>query len=155
MVELRMVELLTPHNYHTWKLKMQQLLQSKGLWKMLVGAQPVFTKEIERFTYQNKLDESLGLIGLHVLDSLLFHIVDCKTLKAIWEKLDSIFGKINEFRALQLGEELSSLVPDEHASIEDYLTKFRALVAQLKGCGKTKSGKECIFLILSKLKGPY
>jgi hypothetical protein len=51
--------------------------------------------------------------------------------------------------------ELSSLVPDEHASVEDYLTKFRLLVAQLKGCRKTKSDEECIFLILSKLKGPY
>jgi hypothetical protein len=51
--------------------------------------------------------------------------------------------------------ELSSLIPYEHASIEEYLTKFRLLVAQLKGCGKTKSDEKCIFLILSKLKGPY
>ena len=51
--------------------------------------------------------------------------------------------------------ELSSLVPDEHASVEDYLTKFRLLVVQLKGRGKTKSDEECIFLILSKLKGPH
>ena len=26
MVEFRVVELLTPHNYHTWKLKMKQLI---------------------------------------------------------------------------------------------------------------------------------
>ena len=51
--------------------------------------------------------------------------------------------------------ELSSLVLDEHAFVEDYLTKFRLLVAQLKRCGKTKSDEECIFFILSKLKGPY
>ena len=96
---------------------------------MLAEAQPVFTKEIERFAYQNKLDEAMGLIGLHVSCSLLFHIADCKTPKASWDKLDSLFGKINEFRSLQLEVELSSLVPDEHAFIEDYLTKFRLLVA--------------------------
>jgi hypothetical protein len=64
---------------------------------MLAKAQPMVTKEIERFTYQNKLDEAMGLIHFHVSDSLLFHIVDCKTPKASWDKLDSLFGKINEF----------------------------------------------------------
>ena len=64
---------------------------------MLVEAQRVFTKEIESFVYLNKIDEAMGLIGLHVSDSLLFHIVDCKTLKASWDKLVSLFGKVNEF----------------------------------------------------------
>jgi hypothetical protein len=50
---------------------------------------------------------------------------------------------------------LSSLVPDEHASIEDYLVKFKLLLAPLKGCGKTKTNDECIFFILSQPKGPF
>jgi hypothetical protein len=54
-----------------------------------------------------------------------------------------------------LEEELSSMVPDENASIEECLMKFRLLVTQLKECGKTKLDEEFIFLILSKLKGPY
>jgi hypothetical protein len=33
---------------------------------MLVEAQPMFTKEIKIFSYENKLDEAMGLIGLHV-----------------------------------------------------------------------------------------
>jgi hypothetical protein len=57
----------------------------------------VFTKEIERFTYRNKLDESMGLIGLHVSNSLLFHIVDCKTPKAGCDKLASLFEKSMNF----------------------------------------------------------
>ena len=48
---------------------MNQLLQSKGLWKMLAKAQPIFAKEIEIFAYTNKLDEYMGLIGIHDLDS--------------------------------------------------------------------------------------
>ena len=66
----------------------------------------------------------MGLIGLHVSDSLLFHLDGCDTPKQSWDKLASLFGKINEFRALQSEAELSSLVLDEHASIEDYLSKF-------------------------------
>ena len=48
---------------------MKQLLQSKGLWKIFVESQPIFAKEIERFSYRNKLDEYMGLIGIHDLDS--------------------------------------------------------------------------------------
>ena len=35
---------------------------------MLVEAQPIFAKEIERFAYRKKLDEWMGLIGIHDLD---------------------------------------------------------------------------------------
>ena len=45
---------------------------------------------------------------------------------------------------------LSTLIPDG----EDYLMRFRSLVTQLKGRGKTKLDVKCIFMILSKLKGP-
>ena len=110
---------------------------------------------MEKFAYRNKLNEAMGLIELHVSDSLLFHFNGCDTPNQRWDKLASLFGKMNEFRDLQLEAELSSLVPDEHASIEDYLAKFRSLLAQLKGCGKPESDNECIFLILSKLKGSY
>jgi hypothetical protein len=48
---------------------------------MLAETQPMFTKEIEMFSYQNKLYEAMSLIGLHVSDSFLFHIVECKAPK--------------------------------------------------------------------------
>lgn len=63
MANLRSIKLLTPHNYHTWNLKMAQLLQYKGLWKMLDEHQPKFTREFEKFTHRSKLDESKGPIG--------------------------------------------------------------------------------------------
>jgi hypothetical protein len=72
-------------------------LQSKGLWEILAEAKPIFTKGIKRFSYQIKLDEAMGLTGLQVSDNLLFHITDCKTMKVSWDKLASLFGKVNEF----------------------------------------------------------
>lgn len=57
---------------------------------------------MEKFAYRNKLDEAMGLIGLHVSNNLLFHIDGCDTKKKSWDKLASLFNKVNEFRALQL-----------------------------------------------------
>ena len=65
---------------------------------MLDEEQPTFIMEIEKFTYRNKMDEAMGLIGLHVSDSLLFHLDGCKTPKESWDKLDSLLRKVNEFR---------------------------------------------------------
>lgn len=62
----------------------------------------MFTKEMEKFFYRNELDEVTGLIGLHVSDSLLFHLYGCDTPKKSWDKLASLLGKFNEFGALQL-----------------------------------------------------
>lgn len=81
MAELRTIELLNLYNYHSWKMKMQQLLQLKGIWQTVVENQPTFTKEMEKFAYWNKLDGAMGLIRLHVSNSLLFHLDGCDTPK--------------------------------------------------------------------------
>ena len=77
---------------------MKQLLQSKGLWKMFAEAQPIFAKEIEIFSYRNKLDECMGLIWIHDLDSYSFPIVECKSPKQSWDKLSSLFAKSTNFK---------------------------------------------------------
>ena len=122
---------------------------------MFIESQPIFAKEIEIFSYRNKLDECMGLIGIHYLDSQSFPIVECKSPKQIQEKLSSLFGKVNEFQALKLEVELSSLVLDEHSWIKGFLTKFKLFLSQLRGCGKIKIDEECIFVILSRLNGPF
>lgn len=123
---------------------MKQLLQSKAIWQTLAKNQPMFTKEMEKFAYRNKLDEAMGLFGIHVSNSLMFHLHEWDTPKKRWDKLSSLFDKINEFKALKLEVEVSSLVPDEHASIEDYLSKLWSFLAQFKGWEKKKSNNECI-----------
>ena len=101
------------------------------------------------------MDQAMGLMALHISDNLLFHLEGCLTPRAIWTKFDGLFGTVNEFRALQLEAELTSLVPDSFPSIEDFLMKFKQQRSILQDCGKTKTDTECIFLILSKLQGPF
>lgn len=91
----------------------------------------------------------MGLIQWHVLDNLLFHLEEWINLKQSW------FERVNEFHALELKTRLSIIVPNEHASIEQYLAQFRSLLSQLKVCCKEKNEVGSIFLILSKLKGPF
>lgn len=71
------------------------------------------------------MDQAMGLMALHISDSLLFHLEGCLTPRAIWTKFDGLFGTVNEFRALQLEAKLISLVPDLFPFIEDFLMKFK------------------------------
>ena len=97
------------------------------------------------------MDEAMRLISLNILDSLLFHLDGLTTPWAYWKKIDTLFGQVNEFLTLQLDAKLTSLIPTNFPTIEDFLMKFKSMHTLLQGCGKNKIDDECIVLILSKL----
>ena len=105
--------------------------------------------------HRNKMNEAIGLISLQVSDSLQFHLDGCNTPLAMWTKLEGLFGIVNEFRVLQIEVELTSLILDYFPSIKDFLIKFNQLRSLLQGYRKTKINTECIYLILSKLRGNF
>lgn len=104
----------------------------------------MFTREYDKFQYQCKFDECMGLIGTYVTDSLSFHLKNCDPPFKIWEKLEDLFCKVDHMRAIQLEMEISSLNPKKFLKIIDYLTKFKHLLTQLKGSGRYKKDEECV-----------
>lgn len=122
---------------------------------MLDANQPKIIKAFEWFVHQNKIDESKRLIGLHVSNNLLFYIAECKTPKEVWEKLSELYGKVNRFKILQLEADLTSLSSNVFPNISDFLAYFKLILSQLKGCDHDKFDIECIFLLLSKLRGDF
>ena len=73
----------------------------------------------------------------------------------MWDKFSTLFGIMNQFKILQIDAKFTSLIPKSFTSIEDFLMKFKSLRSILQVAGKIKSDDECIFLILSNLRGPY
>ena len=67
----------------------------------------------------------MGLIYLSVEESLQFHIDEFSTPQEMWDKFHDLFGTINEFRALQIEVELTSLAPHAFPSIQDFLMNFK------------------------------
>jgi hypothetical protein len=69
--------------------------------------------------------------------------------------LEGIFGKQDEMRGHMLEVELLTLDPKSFENIQDFFTKFKDLLLQLKACGvdKSKEEKQMVLIILSKL-GP-
>ena len=108
---------------------------------------------VEKSKYFNKLDEAYGLLCMRISRYFLFHLDSLTSPKEVWEKLESLFGKTDELRGHHLENELISLSLAHYDTIQDFFTKFKSLVLQLKQCGIEKKEYKMILSILSKL-GP-
>jgi hypothetical protein len=113
------------------------------------------TSAIEKSKYINRMDETLKTIGSLISPDLLFLISSCKTPIEAWTILEGLFGKQDEMRGHMLEVELLTLDPKSFENIQDFFTKFKDLLSQLKACGvdKSKEEKQMVLTILSKL-GP-
>ena len=121
------IVLHTSNNYFQWKSHMEDLLRSKGLYKITLGIETSPYEDENKAKWQNKNDQAHGLIGMSISPELRFHLDGEDSPVKHWEKLNKIFGTENEIHAFQLENEVLTLDPSNFPSIEDYLSKFKTL----------------------------
>jgi len=132
---------------------MLTVLTQRGLNTLIKEQKFTFKLDYETWSFTKEIGEAFGLIKSNVSESLWFHLENITTPYEIWDKLESLFGKVDTMRAMQIDAQLTALSLDDYPTMVDYLTKFKDLYIQLLGNGKKE--EECIYLILSKLKGPF
>jgi hypothetical protein len=115
------------------------------------------TSSIEKSKYLNQMDEAFGTICSLISPELLFHISSCKTPNEVWTTMEGIFGKQDEMRGHILEVEFLTLDPKTFDNLQDFFTKYKDLLSQLKACGvdKSKEEKQMVLTILSKLGLEY
>ena len=124
--------ILTPFNYFEWKAEIEILLRAKGLYRVTMATEAEPNAAAEKIKWHNRRDEAYGLLCLSISRDLLFHIDGLTSPDQVWEKISELFGKTDEMRGHQLENELISLSPSNFESMEQYFSKFKALVLQLK-----------------------
>ena len=80
----------------------------------------------------NRIDEAHGHLLSSVSRDIWFHIQELKTPKEVWDKLSSLFDKQDEMRIHQLENDLITLNPSNFESLNEFFTKFKKLIYQLK-----------------------
>jgi hypothetical protein len=124
--------ILTPYNYFAWKEKIVIHLRSRGLYRLTMNTETDPTSAIEKSKYLNRMDEALETICSLIYPDLLFHISSCKTPNEAWTILEGLFGKQDEMRGHMLEVELLTLDPKAFENIQDFFTKFKDSLSQLK-----------------------
>jgi hypothetical protein len=134
---------------------MKDLLRSKGLYQITLGKETTPIDADKKFKWDNRNDEARGLIKMSISPYLRFHLQSIDKPKEAWEKIESVFGKLNIIRAQQLENQVLTLSPSDFYCIEDYLSKFKTLRTLCKECNINIDEDCCIYLILSKLGSAY
>ena len=152
-----LVEPLTPFNYHQLKDDMVVMLHTKHLFKLIEEIEEEPESDKDKAKYMNRLDEAHGYLFSSVSRDLRFHIQGLKkNPKEIWDKLASLFDKQDEMRVHQLAEnDLITLNPSNFESLNEFFTKFKNLIYQLKQFKVEKKDDQFTFAILSKLSVDY
>jgi hypothetical protein len=142
--------IITPYNYFSWKDKI-----SIGLYRLTLNIDTEPSSAIEKSKYLNRMDEALETICSLIYPNLLFHISSCKTPNEAWNTFGGLFGKYDDMRGHMLEVELLILDPKSFENIQNFFTKFKDLLSQLKSCRvyKWKEEKQMVLTIISKL-GP-
>ena len=88
---------------------------------------------------------------MSISPDLRFHLKEIDDLDEAWEKIESVFGKLNIIQAQQLENQVLTLSPSDFYCIGDYLSKFKILRILCEECEIEMEEERCIYLILSKL----
>ena len=87
---------------------------------------------VDKARFFNKMDESFGFLCVYISKDILFHLTGLKTSKTIWDQLASLYDKHDDLRIYQLENELISLQLGNFKTLNEFFTKFKYLVLQLK-----------------------
>ena len=92
-------------------------LHNKGLYMITMGRAVEPWHYIKKSKHMDRLDEAFGYMCIHISRDLLFHIDGLKSLKEVWDKLESLFGKQDELSGHILKNELIELQPSNFKTI--------------------------------------
>jgi hypothetical protein len=81
---------------------MEDLLISKGLYRITLGKEKEPTNDDKKSKWDNRSDEAHGLIGISISPDLRFHLKEIDDSEEAWEKIESVFCKLNIIRAQKL-----------------------------------------------------
>ena len=114
---------------------MQASLCNLGLYRMTMGRETRPQQHVDKKKFLNRLDETFNFMCTHISHNILFHLEGLRTPKEAWEKLESLFDKQDELQGNILENELIALQPRSFKTIQQFFTKYKALVLQCKQCG--------------------
>lgn len=76
---------------------MEDLLKSKGLYRLTLGIEVVPVDVLKRAKWDKQNDSAHRLIGMLISNDLKFHLQGIETLDVAWMKLEIVLGEHNHF----------------------------------------------------------
>lgn len=154
------IDPLRSGNYNMWKIEMESLLQSKGLYKFVTDRaeklKVLYQDNPEKTEELCENDErALGLLKRNIDPSYIDIVVECSTALEVWKKLEQFFAGKENFNAVYLLQQLTMEKMKESGDIardvQDFLQSKNNLVRRLASIGFKIEEKMQVALMLAQL----
>ena len=133
--------ILTSSNYFSWKSRMEDVLRSRGLFRITSGKETKPTDDDKKIKRGNRCDEAHGLIGMSISTDLWFHISRIDEPDKAWENLEYVFGKHNEIWDRQLENELILWIQVTFHTFKTIYLSIKLLDSYVQNARLRKNGK--------------
>ena len=137
-------------NFSLWQRQMKDLLIQQGVHKALLGKvkKPEMMKDVEWV----KMDEKkASAIHLNLGDEVIHNILEAKTVKEVWEKLEGLYMRKNPMNKLYMKKQLYSLHIKEGYDMLEHLKTFNIMNTQLSSFGVNYEDEDKSLLLLASL----
>lgn len=136
---------LNSDNYDLWQFRVKNALTYKKLWCHIIE-EPKTTEE-----WKEKDSQALSIISLTCSDSVVHHILECKSAKQAWTILYNTFVRKTPAAKVSLYKELTNIKCDESAEVINMVEKFTTTVRKLNELNVTLDEEILVIMLLSAL----
>jgi hypothetical protein len=144
-------------NFHTWKFKMQMVLEDRELWEVVCGEIKLehCQTEGDQVVCRRKSRKALAIICLAMEDSQLPLVRSATGAHDAWSKLESHFEKKSLANKLFLRRRFFTTMMEEGDDVLAHINKLKTLAEQLDAVGAPVSEGDLVITLLGSLSESY
>ena len=144
-------------NFHTWKFKMQMVLEERDLWEVTSGEVKFehLTNALDQATYKRRSRKALAIICLAMEDSQLPLVRSASGAYDAWSRLEGHFEKKSLANKLFLRRRFFTAKMEEGDDVLQHINKLKTLAEQLDAVGAPVSEDDLVITLLGSLSDSF
>lgn len=151
------VEVLDGTNYMIWKWQLSAVLSAKGLTETIEGDEEVIggREKVDAANTANKERLAFSLIASTLDRSNKLKVLDCKTPREIWLRLESLYENKTGFETQSLLGKLHNFRISNSKQVGESIGEIQSIIAKLTLLNEKVSDNMTMSIILNALPESY
>uniref|UniRef100_A0AAV1VH23 DUF4219 domain-containing protein n=1 Tax=Peronospora matthiolae TaxID=2874970 RepID=A0AAV1VH23_9STRA len=144
-------------NFHTWKFKMQMVLEEGDLWDVVSGEVKLehCVSTLGQSTFKRNSRKAMAIICLAMEDSQLPLVRSAENAYDAWSRLDGHYEKKSLVNKLLLRRRFFTTMMGEGGDVLEHINKLKTLAEQLDAVGAPVSEDDLVITLLASLSESY
>ena len=144
-------------NFHTWKFKIQMVLEERDVWKVVSGEVKLEQCQVptDQALFKKKSQKAFAMICLAMEDSQLPLVRSASGANDAWSRLEEHFEKKSLANKLFLRRRFFTTMMEEGDGVLVHINKLKMQAEQLDAAGAPFSEDDLVITLLGSLSESY